>query len=112
MNGIVNEAGDAGSLYSSGLTSFAVVITVHHLMVIIGTRHFTALLAFVYLISFMMFMPLVVILNDIIPGSATYKSNFNDIIGGTPLFWLSTILVTSAVVLPIYAAKSYEMVFK
>ena len=87
------------------------VITVHHGMVALGTRNYTWITFVSYLGSFMCFMPLTMLLNEYIPGSNTYMTTFSDILGG-PLYWLSVILAVAAVLLPIYAAKAYEMVLK
>jgi hypothetical protein len=68
-------------------------------------------LVLAYIFSFMMFMPLLTVINDIDPSTTTFR-NVNDVLAGTALGWLSTGLATAIVVLPLYACKSYEMVWK
>ena len=110
MNGIVNSSGYTGSLWSSGFTSFTILITVHHGSVIIGTRNFTLPLVILYLFSYACFMPLTTVLCDLDPGAHTYRIIFADVMGGTPLYWLSVFLSVMAICLPIYAAKACEMI--
>jgi hypothetical protein len=64
MTNIANISGKTDGLWSAGVGSFSVVIFVHHFMIFVGTRNFTWILSFMYLFSFMMFMPLVIWLND------------------------------------------------
>jgi hypothetical protein len=93
------------------VASFTIVITVHHGMIAIGTRNFTWVTFLTYTFSYACFMPITMVMNEYIKGSNTYHTTFSDILG-SPLYWLSTIAAISMVLLPIYAAKAYEMVIK
>ena len=112
MNGIVNSRGFTGGLWSSGLGAFTVVISVHHLMIFIGTRNYTWVTFFTYAFSYACFMPITMLLNELTPGTSTYKTTFSDILGGTGLYWLSVIVVLGFTCLPLYALKSLEMVVR
>jgi len=57
-------------------------------------------------------MPITTSLCDVDPSANTYQVLFADIMGGTPLYWLSVLISLGAICLPIYAAKVYEMVYK
>ena len=80
-------------------------------MISIFTRNWTTRLACVYLMSFMIFMPCITIINDIDSSTTTYH-NVVDVLGETVLGWLSIIIATSIIALPLYGIKAYEMVIK
>lgn len=108
----VNGDGKDGSLWASGITSFTILICVHHGSILITTRNFTWPMVAFYVFSFFCFMPLTLILNEIDPSSNTYMQVFPEIMGGTGLFWLSLIFGCGVILMPIYMAKSYEMIIK
>jgi hypothetical protein len=112
MNRIENSEGHVGDLAGSGFTAFASLITIHHLMIVIGTRNFTLPLTIIYIVSYMMFMPLTVFLNEFVKGATTYRTVFPTVMGGTWLFWLSFFFGVSMVCLPIFMLKSYEMLYR
>ena len=107
---IENNAGHVGGLWGAGYASFTILITAHHVMICNGTRNFSPWLVFAYVMSYLMFMPLVTVLNENMAGGATYKSIFPTVIGGTPLYWLSVFFAVTMICLPLYMLKAYEMV--
>ena len=111
LNGINNSTGQIGGLFTNGLAAFSCVIYVHHIMICIFTRNWTFRLGLAYIISFLMFMPLLTVINDIDPSTTTYH-NVGDVLGQTALGWLSTGVATAIIVMPLYAIKAYEMVIK
>ena len=112
LNDCVNSSGKTGGVFTNGFAAFSGVICVHHIMIAIFTRNWTFRLVLAYVISFSVFMPILALANANDPASQTYRNTFPDMLGGTPLYYLSTFLAVSIVALPLYGIKSYEMVIK
>lgn len=72
MNDCIWKHGKNGSLYPSGYGAFSCVIVVHHLMIAINTRNWTWVIVVAYIGSFLMFMPLITLLNQYAPTAVTY----------------------------------------
>jgi len=49
------------------------------------------------------------LLNELTPGTSTYKNTFSDILGGSWLYWLSVLVSMSFILLPIYLVKIREV---
>lgn len=60
----------------------------------------------VYLISFLMFMPLTVYFNDVLEGSQLYMMTFSEVMSG-PLYWLSLTVTCAVVLLPYYGVQQW-----
>ena len=101
-----------GDLWSCGYTSFAVLITVHHVMICINTRNFTWPLVLSYLISFSMFFPLVTLVNDHIEGSDTYQTIVPDVLGASGVFWLTYVMCVVLICMPVHFKKCQEMILQ
>lgn len=102
---IVDKSGRTDGVWAEGFAVFATMVTVHHIQVYISTRNYTRWLFGFYVLSYLLFFPLVVVLNDFDLGSTMYRSTFTDILT-EPQFWLSFILATAVISLPLYLIKS------
>ena len=80
-------------------------------MILIGTKNFTWVLVCVYLFSFSCFMPITMMLNEYTPGTSTYRNSFPDVLGGTPLYWLTWLMVAAFLSLPFYALDAWEEIY-
>ena len=54
-----------------------------------------------YIISFLLFIPITVYLNDIAEGGFMYKTTFSELLHEPP-FWLSLLITCAIVTLPYY----------
>lgn len=94
--------GRTDGLWVSGFTAFSCMVICHHVQLGIGTRTHTLWLSLWYLLSFLLFMPMTVYFNDIVEGSYTYMSAFNEYLR-EPGFWLALTFSCGVVILPYYA---------
>ena len=98
----VNESGKLDGLWTSGFGSFSILLAVHHVTIFTSTRAFNTWLVASYLLSILCFMPLVIVLNNMTPGTMMYETTFSDVLS-TPLYWLTVFCGTCMVCLPYYA---------
>jgi len=108
LGGIINSSGFTGDFSMSAWASFAIMINTYHLIILIGTRHFSTPLIVSYFISYLTYIVLV-LLDEFLPSSLLYLEALN-IIAGSFIAPLSVVLGTAMIALPIYALKCWEMV--
>ena len=71
----------------------------HHWQLYVGTKHRTFFLMTMYIISFILFFPLTILIDNTDDASQMYMSDFSEVMASPP-FWLSLTFTTSLVVLP------------
>mmetsp|Transcript_32846 Transcript_32846/g.50198 ORF Transcript_32846/g.50198 Transcript_32846/m.50198 type:complete len:221 (+) Transcript_32846:2426-3088(+) len=103
----VNSSGKTLGMWAGGLVCLVCIVGTHHGMIAVGTRNFTWAVIVGYLFSFSCLF-ITMSLNEYTPGTSTYRSTFPDMLGGTWLFWLTTGVGISALVLPFAAIRSWE----
>mmetsp|Transcript_36705 Transcript_36705/g.56269 ORF Transcript_36705/g.56269 Transcript_36705/m.56269 type:complete len:96 (+) Transcript_36705:750-1037(+) len=89
-----------------------VLISIHHIQICIGTRNYTWVTVATYIFSYMCFIPITMLMNELTPGTSTYKSTFTDILGGSLIFWFSVLISMTIICIPMYLIKVNEMQFK
>lgn len=94
----------------SAWASFAIMINTYHLIIFIGTRHFSTPLIAFYILSFVSYIALVLV-DEFSPSGPLYLEALN-IIAGSWVAPLSVFLGTAMIALPIYAMKCWEMVLR
>eukprot|EP00347_Sterkiella_histriomuscorum_P009146 403342344 len=97
---IVSKDGKTEGLWASGLISITIMTTAHHLMLAIGTKNWSIYMSF-YLISFMIFMPIMILAENFRSKSQLYQIAFSDIMN-QPQYWLASILGIAVITLPYY----------
>ena len=96
-----NGKGYTEGLWAPAFCSFAIMVTVHHILTVQGTRNWTRLMICAYIISYLLFFPVTVYLNDLIPGHM-YKSTFTEILA-QPQFWLAFGITCAIITIPYQA---------
>lgn len=86
------------------------MINTYHLIILIGTRHFSTPLIISYIISYLTYVALV-LAEAFIPSGGLYLEALN-IIAGSYVAPLSVVLGTAMIALPAYALKCWEMVLR
>jgi magnesium-transporting ATPase (P-type) len=110
LGGIINSSGYTGDFNMSAWASFAIMMNTYHLVILIGTRHFSTPLIISYFLSYLSYIVLVLV-DEFLPSSPLYLDALN-IIAGSFIAPLSVVLGTAMIALPIYALKCWEMVLK
>ena len=105
VGGIINSKGYTGDFFTSATASFIILVNIYHLIILIGTRHFSTPLIASFVISFVVYLVVVILDND-----QSFDQTNLPFIFGSAIFPLSVILATCVVALPVYAVKSWEMV--
>lgn len=68
LGGIINSSGFTGDFNMSAWSSFSIMINTYHLVILIGTRHFSTPLIISYFISYLSYIVLA-LLDEFIPAS-------------------------------------------
>lgn len=71
--------GKTDSMYTTGFAAIFIIVTLHQLLMIIGTRHWNWLIIFGYVCQYIEFMPIMVAFNDIAKKTAMYKTTWFNI---------------------------------
>jgi len=115
LGGIINSSGFTGDFSMSAWASFAIMINTYHLIILIGTRHFSTPLIVSYLISYLTYIVLVLLDEFLTSSSYEYSPFYKEalnIIAGSFVAPLSVVLGTAMIALPVYALKCWEMVLR
>jgi hypothetical protein len=102
----VDDSGKTDGLYAANYVAITIMVVVHHGIMWIGTHHFSLWLIIGYIISFLLFFPLTVFLNNLVLSSGIYLSTFQFVMRSAT-FWLSTVLTSSAVLLTYYGVHVF-----
>lgn len=100
FGGVINSAGQTGDLFTSSYASFAILINVYHLLLFLGTRHFSPHLVGSYVFSVLLYV-MTLALDDLMPATETYNNDI-EMNTGSLITFLSVLLGTSMIVFPIY----------
>lgn len=79
LNSITSSNGKTEGIWAIGFVACMIMVTAHHLMMIIGTRTFNKVIVILYFISYILFMPLVIIFENLLEGVGLYAIAFSDI---------------------------------
>lgn len=90
--------------------SFAILINTYHLIIVIGTRHFSRPLIISYCISYLIYVA-VMITDEFLKSSSFYMNILDTVIGSFTVPFSIT-LGTLMIALPIYGLKCWEMVLR
>lgn len=101
--------GKIEGMWGSGFAVIANLVLVHHGMICIATRNWRFDTIIWYTVSFALFFPLTVGMDALNPYSKLYKQYFGECFD-QPLFWLSIIISTFALLLPYYFVKCFYFV--
>jgi hypothetical protein len=96
-----DSSGRTEGVWAIGFVGFCAMVMVHHVQVLIEMRHHSFFMICIAIISFLLFMPMTVYFNDVIPGGMMYLTTFTEIMHG-PVFWLSLTFVCGLILLPFY----------
>lgn len=105
IGGIINNQGFTGDFNSSAIASFIILLNIYHLIIIIGTRHFSNSIMASFIISFIIYLVAAILDNN----ECIQQTNLPFIFGSFALP-LSIIVASTMVALPVYAVKTWEMV--
>lgn len=108
--GVINSSGETGDFSMAAYASFAILINTYHLVIIIGTRHFSRPLILSYCVSYLIYV-IVMIIDEFLTSSSFYM-NILDILFGSVVVPSSILLGTLVIALPIYGLKCWEMVLR
>ncbi|TNV85488.1 hypothetical protein FGO68_gene5841 [Halteria grandinella] len=100
-----NEAtflGRQEGFWAPSFASICLMVVVHHVNCALGTKNWTFFMFCMFIISFLLFMPLTVFMNNRVPTTYSYMVHFSEGLK-SPTFWLTLTITASIVVLPYYA---------
>lgn len=107
FGGVINNNGMTGDLFTSGYASFAILINIYHIILLLGTRHFSGHIVASYVFSYVLYFA-VTLIDDLVPSTETYNDGLQ-MSAGSLITFLSVLLGTSMIGFPLYFAKAWEM---
>ena len=99
-----NEAtymGRPEGVWAPNFVIICLLVLAHHVNSAIGTKNWTFFIFSMFIISFFIFMPLTVYMNNAVPTTYSYMTHFSETMH-SPTFWLSLTVALSIIVLPFY----------
>lgn len=106
----VMKNGKIDGMWTMGFTSFSILIFIHHINIFIGTRNWQWTTFVTYIFSLACFLPIAVVLNDIVdPSSVMYGTTFSEVFH-MPNYWLAQVVACTLIVLPYIFARSLKEV--
>jgi len=93
--------GKKDGLYAASFVSVSIMVIVHHGILCIATRNFTWWIAAWYILSFFLYFPVTVFLNNVTLTAGIFMGTFSEVMRSAP-FWLSLVLSSALLLLPYY----------
>ena len=103
-SGVVNSSGKIDGLWTAGFTSFTILLAAHHVIIFVSTRSYSVPLVLGYIFSVVCFMPITVLLNELVPSTMMYSTTFSDVLS-QPLYWAVVLAGTTAICMPYFFVK-------
>ena len=97
----VDASGKTDGLYAANYVAVTIMVVVHHGIMVLGARHLSWWLIMWYVISFLLFFPVTVFLNNVVLSSGIFLSTFQFVMQSAT-YWLSTVLCSSTMLLIYY----------
>mmetsp|Transcript_38821 Transcript_38821/g.37164 ORF Transcript_38821/g.37164 Transcript_38821/m.37164 type:complete len:201 (-) Transcript_38821:20-622(-) len=100
--------GKTDSIHAAGFCALTSIVVIHHIQVFLFTRNWTLFNAPWFLLSVVLY-PFFAWRNNLYPDSNILHETYEQYMQ-YPQFWLSFLIITSFVSLPLYAAKAWYFV--
>ena len=97
----VDGSGKTDGLYAANYVAVTIMVVVHHGIMFLGARHLSWWLIMWYVISFLLFFPVTVFLNNVVLSSGIFLSTFQFVMQSAT-YWLSTVFCSSTMLLIYY----------
>mmetsp|Transcript_14827 Transcript_14827/g.10728 ORF Transcript_14827/g.10728 Transcript_14827/m.10728 type:complete len:217 (+) Transcript_14827:2699-3349(+) len=96
-------------MYAQFFAAFTALVLAHAVMTVIFTRNLTYIQILLYILSLIIYYPVIIILNTAFPTSAQYKDSWTEFYELS--YWLLVLLAVFASVIPYYVWLQYKKVF-
>jgi hypothetical protein len=80
-------------------------VLVHHVICCIGVTNWNWFMTLAFAVSFLLYMPITVMMNEGAPSAPNYMGQFSELMH-SPTFWLTMTLVSSLLCLPFYLVRA------